>query len=126
VRFELRLADVVAVNQATLVESAGIRSSPTGRRPRRSPPYRRPTCRWQDSGAPLLADSGSDARRLFPPEGERLFCPVAAAAWPDADRLAFIFDDAPHPELSTGEVYRAGRRHHQQSSYLGALWAGRP
>ena len=68
----------------------------------------------QDSSYALwLADSdGSDARRLFPPEGESgAFARLQPLAWgPDADRLAFIFDDALHIlELSSGELYRADR-----------------
>ena len=115
-RFDLRLADVAAVNQATLVESAGIWSfahwSPTGAQI--ATLQATDPAAGQDSGYALwLADSdGSDARRLFPPEGESgSFARLQPLAWgPDADRLAFIFDDALHIlELSTGEVYRAGR-----------------
>jgi len=66
-----------------------------------------------DSGYVLwLADSdGSEARRLFPPEGESgLFARSQPLAWgPDADRLAFIFDNALHIlDLPTGEYYRTG------------------
>jgi len=115
-RFDLRLADVAAGNQATLIENAGIWSfavwSPAGSQVA----YLQATdpAAGQDSGYALwLADSdGSDARRLFPPEGESgSFARLQPLAWgPDAGRLAFIFDDALYIlELSSGEVYRAGR-----------------
>jgi Tol biopolymer transport system component len=115
-RFDLRLADVAAGNQTVLVENAGIWSfihgSPTGAQfagLRATDP-----AAGQASGYALwLADSdGSDARRLFPPEGESgAFARLQPLAWgPDADRLAFIFDDALHIlELSSGELYRADR-----------------
>ena len=115
-RFDLRLADVAAGNQTALVENAGIWAfvhwSPGDGRIA----YLSATdpAAGQDSAYALwLADSdGSEARRLYPPEGESgSFARAQPLAWgPDADRLAFIFDDALHIlELSSGEVYRADR-----------------
>ena len=60
----------------------------------------------------LAGSDGSDARRLYPPEGESgAFARSQPLAWgPDGDRLAFIFDDALHIlDLASGEVYRASR-----------------
>ncbi len=115
-RFDLHLADVAAGLQAPLVENAGIWSnvvwSPDGAQIAYLQATR-PTAGLGSDYALWLAESdGSDARRLFPPEGESgTFAPLQPLVWgPDADRLAFIFDDALHIlELSTGDVYRAGQ-----------------
>lgn len=118
-QFDLRLADTQALNQLTLVEGVGIWSavcwSPVASLPDRRVAYlaaAEPAASL-DSGYVLwLADSdGSEARRLFPPEGESgLFARSQSLAWgPDADRLAFIFDNALHIlDLPTGEYYRTG------------------
>ena len=115
-RFDLRLADVAAGNQTVLAESAGIWAfvhwSPDDGR--LATLQATDPAAGQDSPYALwLADSdGSEARRLYPPEGESGdFARAQPLAWgPDADRLAFIFDDALHIlELSSGEVYRADR-----------------
>ncbi len=115
-RFDLRLTDVAAGNQAILAESAGIWAFAQW-----SPDDGRiatlqatdPAAGQASPYALWLADSdGSEARRLYPPEGESGdFARAQPLAWgPDADRLAFIFDDALHIlELSSGEVYRADR-----------------
>lgn len=115
-RFDLRLTDVAAGNQAVLAESAGIWAFAQW-----SPDDGRiatlqatdPVAGQASPYALWLADSdGSEARRLYPPEGESGdFARAQPLAWgPDADRLAFIFDDALHIlELSSGEVYRADR-----------------
>ncbi len=115
-RFDLRLADVAAGNQTALAESAGIWASAQWSPNDSRIVYLQATdpAAGQDSPYALwLADSdGSEARRLYPPEGESgSFARAQPLAWgPDADRLAFIFDDTLHIiELSSGEVYRAGR-----------------
>ena len=115
-RFDLRLADVAAGNQTVLGESAGIWASAHWSPNDSRIVYLQATdpAAGQDSPYALwLADSdGSEARRLYPPEGESgSFARAQPLAWgPDADRLAFIFDDTLHIiELSSGEVYRAGR-----------------
>ena len=115
-RFDLRLANVATGSQTILAESAGIWSfvhwSLSGAQ-LASLRATNPAAGQDSSYALWLADSdGSDARRLFPPEGESgAFARLQPLAWgPDADRLAFIFDDALHIlELSSGELYRADR-----------------
>ena len=118
-RFDLYLADVVAGNQATLVEDIGIWAaaqwSPAATLPAQQLATLRaidPEAGQDGSYALWLADSdGSNARRLYPPEGESgAFARAQPLAWgPDGDRLAFIFDDALHIlDLANGEVYRGG------------------
>ena len=118
-QFDMRLADTRAGNQVELVDSAGLWSfaqwSPATTLPEARIAYLRaaePAASQDSSYVLWLADSdGSDARRLFPPEGETsLFARSQPLAWgPDADRLAFIFDDALHIlDLTSGELYRAG------------------
>ena len=115
-RFDLRLADVSAGNQTALVENAGIWSSvlwsPSGNQMAYLQAIH-PAAGQGSNYALWLADSdGSEARRLFPPEGESgTFAVFQPLAWgPNANRLAFIFDDALHIlELSSGDVYRAGQ-----------------
>ena len=119
-RFDLRLTDVTTGQQVTLVEDVGIWAavewSPAATLPERRLATLRaidPAAGQDGSYALWLADGdGSDARRLYPPEGESgAFARTQALAWgPDAGRLAFIFDDALHIlDLSSGEVFRAGR-----------------
>lgn len=117
--FDLRLADTLSGDQVAFAEGAGIWSfaqwSPASLLPDQHIAYllAADPAGSQDSGYVLwLADSdGSDARRLYPPEGEGgQFARSQPLVWgPDADRLAFILDGALHIlQLSTGELYRAG------------------
>lgn len=118
-RFDLRLADVAAGNQIVLVDDIGIWAAAQWSPAVTLPEQRLATLRaidpeaGQDSSYALwLADSdGSDAYRLYPPQGESgAFARAQPLAWgPDGDRIAFIFDDALHIlDLTTGEVYRGG------------------
>ena len=89
-------ANVATGSQTILAESAGIWSfvhwSLSGAQ-LASLRATNPAAGQDSSYALWLADSdGSDARRLFPPEGESgAFARLQPLAWgPDADRLAFI------------------------------------
>lgn len=118
-RFDLRLANTTAPGQQVLVEGAGIWSfsqwSPLATLPETQLVYLQAIepAASQDSGYVLwLSDeTGGDPQRLYPPEGETsFFARSQPLVWgPDADRLAFIFDDALHIlDIRTGEVFRAG------------------
>ncbi len=125
-RFDLWLADTTTGATTLLVEGAGIWSlaqwSPVAALPalqlaslRANDPANDPgAAPASDGGYSLwLADSdGGNAARVFPPEGENsLFARSAQSlVWgPEADKIAFIFDDALHIlDVATGDLFRAG------------------
>jgi hypothetical protein len=118
-RFDLWVADTTTGEKTRLVEGAGIWSlsqwSPAALpEPRLASLRANDPAAGQDSSYSLwLADSdGSDARRLFPPDGESgLFARSSQSlAWgPAEDKIAFIFDDALHIiDLATDDLFRAG------------------
>lgn len=119
-QFDLWLADTVSLNKAVLIEGAGIWSaaqwSPPAVRPTSSLATLRATdpAAGEDSSYTLwLADSdGSNARRVFPPEGEsgHFARSNQSLVWgSDENAIAFIFDEALHIlDLSTGEVFHTG------------------
>lgn len=119
-RFDLRLVDTSNGNQVIPAEEAGIWSavqwSPASSLPASHLASLRavdPDESDQSSYALWLADAdGSNARRVFPPEGEagRFARTTTSLSWgPDENAIAFIFDDSLHIlDVATGDIFRAG------------------
>lgn len=125
-RFDLWTADTATGATTPLVEGAGIWSliqwSPAAALPALRLALLRANEPAGDQGAVPAADNGyslwladadgENAARLFPPEGESsLFARSAQSlVWgPEADKIAFIFDDALHIlDAATGDLFRAG------------------
>jgi len=122
-RFDLWVADTATRATTPLVEDAGIWSLSQWSPAAALPALRLASLRANepvddqdtaDGGYSLwLADAdGGNPARLFPPEGESsLFARSAQSlVWgPEADKVAFIFDDALHIlDVATGDLFRAG------------------